>query len=198
MYLLTSLGEADPTKAAILRAGLELLAEKGYKGAITREIAIRAGTSEVTLFRHYKSKQELMREAINSISPPIEQLLPSATGDFEADLTGLVGNINALIEANKGFVIRLLPELMRHPELHSDGQPKGFLRAFGAGRDFLAHYQKAGLLSKNELPEQMVLALIGPLVARVLLAGAWGIELPLDLQAHVKGFLQGRRAHAKR
>lgn len=193
MYLLTNLSESDPTKAAILRAGLELLAEKGYKGAITREIATRAGISEVTLFRHYKSKHELMREAINNIAPPIEQILPPITGNLKADLSQFVGNINGLIEANKGLVIRLLPELLRHPELHGDGQPKGFMRAFGGGGAFLAHYQQAGLLHKNELPEQMVLALVGPLMARVLLAGAWGLMLPIDLEAYVQGFLEGRR-----
>lgn len=193
MYLLTNLSESDPTKAAILRAGLELLAEKGYKGAITREIATRAGISEVTLFRHYKSKQELMREAINSISPPIEQILPPPSGDLEADLIQFVRNLNSLLEANKGLVIRLLPELMRHPELRGNGQPKGFMRAFGGGGAFLAHYQQTGLLHKDEPPEQMVLALVGPMIARVLLAGAWGLMLAIDLETHVRGFLEGRK-----
>lgn len=193
MYLLTNLSESDPTKAAILRAGLELLAEKGYKGAITREIATRAGISEVTLFRHYKSKHELMREAINNISPPIEQLLPPPSGDLEADLIQFVRNLNSLLEANKGLVIRLLPELMRHPELRGNRQPKGFMRAFSGSGAFLAHYQQAGLLHQNEPPEQMVLALVGPLIARVLLAGAWGLMLPIDLETHVRGFLEGRK-----
>ncbi len=193
MYLLTNLGEPDPTKAAILQAGLELLAEKGYKGATTRAIAAKAGISEVTLFRHYPSKQDLMREAINKVSPPIEQIFPGFSGDLEADLNQLVSNITQFLEANKGFVVRLLPELLRHPELRGNGPAAGFARTLGAGGSYLKHYQEVGLLRQGETSEQMILALIGPLIARVLMGGAWGIELPFDLKAHVKSFLEGRK-----
>lgn len=193
MYLLTNLGEPDPTKAAILQAGLELLAEKGYKGATTRAIAAKAGISEVTLFRHYKSKEDLMREAINKLEPPADKLLPSFSGDLEADIAQAVANITKFFEANKGFVVRLLPELLRHPELRGDGPATGFAHTFEAGGSFLKHYQELGLLTRHERPEQMILALIGPLIARVLMGGAWGLEMPFDLEAHVKSFLEGRR-----
>jgi len=198
MHLLTSLLDADPTKAALLRAGLELLAEKGYKGATTREIANRAEVSEVTLFRHYKSKAELLQEAVGQLSPPVEEIIPTETDDLEAAFIYFIGNFQALIEANQGFVIRLLPELIRHPELRGDTGAPGFMRAFAAGTAFIQRYQKAGLLRPDEPPQQMVVALIGPLIARVLLGGAWGVLLPLDLEALVRGFLQGRRADGQR
>ncbi len=198
MHLLTSLLDADPTKAALLRAGLELLAEKGYKGATTREIANRAEVSEVTLFRHYKSKAELLQEAVGQLSPPVEEIIPTETDDLEAAFIYFIGNFQALIEANQGFVIRLLPELIRHPELRGDTGAPGFTRAFAGGTAFIQRYQKAGLLRPDEPPQQMVVALIGPLIARVLLGGAWGVLLPLDLEALVRGFLQGRRADGQR
>jgi AcrR family transcriptional regulator len=198
MYLLTEVEDADPTKAALLRAGLELLAERGYKGATTREIARQAGVSEVTLFRHYKSKGELLREAVGRISPPVEQVIPEQTDALEAAFLHLVRGLYSLIEANQGFMIRLLPELMRHPELRGEDGPSGFLRAFTAGGGFIKRCQDAGLLRSDELPQQMVVALIGPLIARVLLGGAWGVSLPLDLEAHVRGFLEGRRKGGQR
>lgn len=193
MYLLANLDEPDPTRAALLRSGLELLAEKGYRGATTREIARRAGLSEVTLFRHYKNKQALLSEAINRISPPVNQALFVPKGDLEADLLALVEAISGLIEFNKGFVVRLLPELMRHPELRPEGPSVGFAHTFAAVEGFFGRYQQMGLLRSDESPQQMVIGFIGPLVARVLLLGAWGLELPFDLQAHVRGFLEGRR-----
>lgn len=196
MYLLANISDPDPTRARLLRSSLGLLAERGYKGATTREIAARAGVSEVTLFRHYASKEELMREAIGRISPPVEQLIPAQIDDLEAAFVRLVRNIEALIEANQGFVIRLLPELMRHPELRGEGGAPGFTRAFTAAAGFIKHCQELGLLRTDETPEQMVVALVGPLIARVLLSGVWGVRIPLDLQAHVRGFLEGRRVSA--
>ncbi|MER3482833.1 MAG: TetR family transcriptional regulator [Meiothermus sp.] len=198
MYLLTNIADEDPTKTALMRSSLELLAEKGYKGATTREIATKAGVSEVTLFRHYKSKEELLRTAVERISPPVEQIVPNRVENLEAALLRLVRNLHALIEANQGFMIRLLPELMRHPELRGEGGTTGFMRAFAAGSGFIQHCQEAGLLRADELPQQMVVALVGPLIARVLLGGAWGVSLPLDLEAHVRGFLDGRRADGQR
>lgn len=198
MYLLTQIEDPDPTKAALLRAGLELLAERGYKGATTREIARRAGVAEVTLFRHYKSKGELLREAVGRISPPVEQVIPEQTDVLETALLYLIRGVYGLIEANQGFIIRLLPELMRHPELRGKDGPSGLLRAFTAGGSFIKRCQDAGLLRSDEPPQQMVVALIGPLIARVLLDGTWGVSLPLDLEAHVHGFLEGRRKGGQR
>lgn len=56
--------EAD-THVRILEAALEEFTKKGYKGAITRAIAERAGVNEVTLFRHFGSKAELLRAAVD-------------------------------------------------------------------------------------------------------------------------------------
>ena len=41
-------------------AATETLNEVGIQGATTREIARRAGVNEVTLFRHFKSKEQLL------------------------------------------------------------------------------------------------------------------------------------------
>lgn len=192
MYLLTDIKEPDPTRAALLKAGLELLAEKGYKGATTRAIAQKAQVSEVTLFRHFANKEELMREAINRLEPPIEHLLPNPSPNLEADLEQFVGNVAGFLQANQGFVIRLLSELLRHPELRM-GPAAGFARTLGAGRGFIERIQQAGWLTPDERPEQMVIELIGPLMAKVLMSGAWGLEIPFDVQTHIRGFLHGRK-----
>ncbi len=43
----------------ILRTAIRLFAQKGFRGTTTREIALAAGVNEVTIFRHFASKQEL-------------------------------------------------------------------------------------------------------------------------------------------
>ena len=53
----------DP-RQRIVQAAARVFAETGYRGATTRRIAHAANVNEVTLFRHFRSKEELLREAI--------------------------------------------------------------------------------------------------------------------------------------
>ncbi len=52
---------ADKTRQRLFDAATETLNSRGIQGATTREIARRAGVHEVTLFRHFKSKEQLLR-----------------------------------------------------------------------------------------------------------------------------------------
>lgn len=49
----------------LLLAAIDLIAEKGYNGVSTKEIAAAAGLSEKTLFRHFGSKQNLLERAFD-------------------------------------------------------------------------------------------------------------------------------------
>ena len=55
-------GECD-TRKRVMKAALEEFNLRGYKGASTKLIAERAGVNEVTIFRHFGSKMELLRTA---------------------------------------------------------------------------------------------------------------------------------------
>jgi AcrR family transcriptional regulator len=52
---------ADKTRQRLFDAATETLNRRGIQGATTREIARRAGIHEVTFFRHFKSKEQLLR-----------------------------------------------------------------------------------------------------------------------------------------
>ena len=49
----------NTTKQRLLDATLKLISEKGYLGSTTREIAQEAGVTELTLFRHFGTKEKL-------------------------------------------------------------------------------------------------------------------------------------------
>src|SRR5512146_104283 len=70
------------TKEKILDAGLSLFSKKGYLGATTKEIAKKAGVAELTLFRHFSSKERLFEETIKRYSflPALKGLLPEVRG----------------------------------------------------------------------------------------------------------------------
>jgi len=52
------------TKDKVIEATVELVNEKGYKGATTKEIAKRAGVNEVTIFRHFGNKKGIVEAAV--------------------------------------------------------------------------------------------------------------------------------------
>jgi TetR/AcrR family transcriptional regulator len=52
---------ATDRRSQILAAALDVFAERGFHGARTRELAERAGVSEALLFRHFSTKEDLIR-----------------------------------------------------------------------------------------------------------------------------------------
>jgi len=80
------MSRSERTRAALLAAAMELFAESGYDATPTAAIARRAGVSEMTLFRHFPTKESLVVEdpydpliadAIRA-RPPGEAALPAA------------------------------------------------------------------------------------------------------------------------
>jgi AcrR family transcriptional regulator len=64
-------------REALLRAAIKIFAETGSRGATTRRIAQEAKVNEVTLFRHFKSKDDLLRCALQFFaSQAIQRSLP--------------------------------------------------------------------------------------------------------------------------
>jgi AcrR family transcriptional regulator len=88
------------TKNRILEAGLRLFSKKGYLGATTREIAKQAGVAEVTLFRHFPSKEKLFEEMILTYS-----FLPALRG-LVVEVKGMEYR-DALSEIARRFLERL-------------------------------------------------------------------------------------------
>lgn len=49
----------------LLLVAIDLISERGYNGVTTQEIAVAAGLSEKTLFRHFGSKQKLLEATVD-------------------------------------------------------------------------------------------------------------------------------------
>ena len=58
----------------ILRGAMELFAEKGFRGATTREIAQHLGISEALMFKHFPSKEALYRAIIQKRTDGTEEM----------------------------------------------------------------------------------------------------------------------------
>ena len=55
------------TKEIILFESLKLFADKGYDGVTVRDIAAEVGIQQSSLYKHYKSKQEIFDTLVNTI-----------------------------------------------------------------------------------------------------------------------------------
>lgn len=74
----------DPrVEGAVRAAVLELLADGGYEAVSFKEVALRAGVGQPTVYRRWGTKAELVEFAIFAVS---EWSPPAPTGDLEADL----------------------------------------------------------------------------------------------------------------
>jgi AcrR family transcriptional regulator len=65
---------APERKAAIVEAAIDLFAEKGFRGATTRELAAAVGVSEPVLYQHFATKSELYAAIIESKSAEIQRV----------------------------------------------------------------------------------------------------------------------------
>lgn len=109
----------DETHDHIVRSTFDLFSRKGYASTSTREIAQNAGITEVTLYRHFRSKEELFAEVVqkNSLIPLIENLPPAVEAmPFEMKLRFLVTQFMELFQQKQKVFKLLIAELVSHPE----------------------------------------------------------------------------------
>lgn len=80
----------DETQEKIMEAAMELIMEKGYGAATTKEIAMRAGVNECTLFRKFAGKKDIAVSAMTlpRWNPQLKESDFHWTGDLEEDLKG--------------------------------------------------------------------------------------------------------------
>ena len=143
----------------IFQAAMETISERGYAGATTRQIADTAGVSEVTLFRKYGTKAELVKRAVAALVEQTEfESATQYTGDIRADLRRVLQAYQEAVVLHGQFFFVLFAELRRTPELaDSFSQPHGLFRSIG---QLLARYQTDGVL-KSENPLHGGAALLG-------------------------------------
>lgn len=94
--LVTNIAGVSPrekTRAALQQAALELFAEHGYDATPTAAIAARAGVSEMTLFRHFRSKSAFL------VEDPYDPLIAAAVRDRPAHEPPLKATVRGIRDA---------------------------------------------------------------------------------------------------
>jgi AcrR family transcriptional regulator len=183
--------EAGTTAQLILDATLQVLGEKGIKGATTPAIAQAAGVHEVTLFRNFGNKTNLIQAALADRAAIVEREAVRYTGDIEADLIHLAENYHAALEAFGPSVRVVLTEAPTAAEFVA---VRDVIRQlFAAISGLLARYQQEGQLHP-EPPETLVPAFLAPVALPYLVPTPpiEGVRGAFDARTHVNRFLNGR------
>lgn len=120
----------DDTEQRILDAALRVFASEGFTGATTRRIAEEANVAEVTLFRKFKSKKNLLKEVLinnqtvfSSLEGLFQLFQKEKDVDLETELRILGKNIAKAMRDKKKdskrrmFMFMLFEEGRRRPEV---------------------------------------------------------------------------------
>ncbi len=112
--------EGHGTRRRLIDAARAEFGDKGIDAATTRGIAERAGCNEVTLFRHFESKQKLLAAVVQQTSEEFLGLCecPEAfCGDPTKDLLLFARTYNESLERCEGMARALIGEGRRQPTL---------------------------------------------------------------------------------
>ena len=175
----------------IFQAVVQVVSERGYAGAATKQMAEAAGVSEVTLFRKYENKANLVKQAISHIVAQ-SNFAQSVqyTGDVHADLLRVVQAYQDTAVKHGLFIFALFADLSRHPELlDSMSGPFVIFQSIGM---LIARYQSEGVL-KEVHPFHAVAILLSPLmyITTIRRENLASRVPPIDLSDHVTKFLDG-------
>lgn len=184
-----------PKQEQILKAAVEIFAEKGYASSSTSEIAAKANVAEGTIFRHYKTKKELL---ISIVTPFMTKFtLPFFASHFanevfeeppeglESLLRTLLKNRFEFAKENAPLLRIVIQEMAFHPELQENFQEVFLEEIFPKFEEALNHLKEKGKLV--EMPNASIIRMIissvvGFLVTRFIIAPDlnWEDEKEID------------------
>ena len=158
--LLRSMGEGEDgmtdKQIRIIGAAVETFADKGFAAASTSEIAQKAGVAEGTIFRHYKTKKDLLlaivRPIMSRIAAPFllrdfQKVLDVEYERFEDFLRAIFHNRLEFAIRNAPVLKIMLHEIPFHPELQAQFRREVLPLVSGRVQQIVARFQAQGQLA---------------------------------------------------
>ena len=116
-------GRPDPriaqTRALVLDAALQELAEAGYGAFAIESVAARSGVAKSTIYRHWRGRLDLISDAFETLH---QQGRPDlATGSARERLARIVSHVAETVATApfSGCLPALIEAAERHPELRA-------------------------------------------------------------------------------
>ncbi|MGM7723931.1 TetR/AcrR family transcriptional regulator [uncultured Metabacillus sp.] len=190
----------------ILAAAIDSFAEKGYAATSTSEIAKKAGVAEGTIFRHYKTKKDLL---ISIVSPMMAKLIaPFVIKDFnkvlnqnyetyEDFLRAIIENRINFLNNNMQLFRILIQEIPFQPELKEQFKEHIAKKIIDRFQTIVEHYQAKGQII--EIPAFSVIrmtasTIFGYVIARYILLPEAEWDEEAEIERTVQFLLHGLSA----
>ena len=186
----------DETQCKIIHATMELIMDRGYTAATTRDIADRAGINECTIFRKFKGKKEIVLSAMSlpDWNPCLRKEDFVYRGDLEEDL----------ISFARVYMKKVTPQMvkvsigLRTPELFAETAegilevPKVFKKVL---TDYFREMYEKGLIQNNHF-ESMAMTVLSMNFGFVFLKASFGeklteLEKEQYIEESVRSFVSG-------
>jgi AcrR family transcriptional regulator len=160
----------------LLDAAARLYAGAGYRGATTRRIAVEAGVNEITLFRHFGSKDVLIREAIARAGlSGVTEMLPESPREPFREVRDWARAHIAQLRDRRSLIRTCMGEIEEHPGIFSAENSPPALAAKALCR-YLRRLRETGM-AKAPFDEVAASAML----MGVLFADAMGRDIMPDM-----------------
>lgn len=117
---LVGMGRWEPdAQGRMIRAAMDLFAERGFEQTTAGDIAERAGVTERTFFRHFADKREVLFDGSHTMErAAVAAILaaPAESAPFDAALTGVVAG-GGLLEGRRDHAVRRSAIIAANPGL---------------------------------------------------------------------------------
>jgi AcrR family transcriptional regulator len=155
---------------AIVTATLELMAEHGVHALHMDDVADRAGVGKATIYRRYRSKDQLVTEAVGTLVSDIE--IPDS-GSTRSDLLALMGDAVELYSGAlaAGLMPTVLDEMSRNAEFASVARDRLLTARRAALRSVFDRGVRRGDLRRDLDVELALDVLGGAIFYRLLVTG---------------------------
>ncbi|HEY9651738.1 MAG TPA: TetR/AcrR family transcriptional regulator [Coleofasciculaceae cyanobacterium] len=178
------------TRTRLLKAAAEVFATEGIEGATTREIAQVAGVNEVTLFRHFPSKDELLGAVVQQVMAlqQAEALSHQQqwTQDLLIDLKHYAWVYNTILEEHEALIVTFMGEAKRRPEVAH----RVILEAVQPLREKLITYlrdaQERGTVRQDVDPEVAIDLFAGMLLSGMLRRCFGAIPMSYSRESYIE------------
>lgn len=188
-----------PKQAQILQAAIEIFAEKGYASSSTSEIAEKANVAEGTIFRHYKTKKDLLISIVTPFMTKFtfpffashfaKHVFDQPPEELESLLRILLKNRFEFAKENSPLLRIVLQEIAFHPELQERFQQVFLEEVFPKFENALDHLKKKGEIVEfpnASMVRMIISSAVGFLVTRFIIAPdlEWKDDEEIDRTIH--------------
>lgn len=166
-------GRSARVRAAVFAATIHLLQEKGYEALSFAAIAACAGVHETSLYRRWKTKEQLVVDAISSETA--KNIPVPNTGALRSDLIQLLQYLRIFLQSSVGQAIVQTAIVAGYaPSLNS------FHKDYWRQRHALLQPLFERAIARGELSPQTDIQLLFEMLIGAFYVRAFGLREPLD------------------